>query len=518
MPGDGRDLNRLIAYFETLGHVGGSQTVPELLLALSHPEPLVRQAASTSLGRIADAGAVSGLLDSLHDPDPGVRQTAAWSLGQIGDWRATDGLLEALQDSHADIRRAAAWALGRLGDRRALPGLRAAHRDRDEGVRRAAVKASETFDGIHVHEVEAIPAGLSGIPLASHSRYRRRKRSPIASRLLDYGLRAGLVVLGLAVLGIVVILAITILNWNRSLGPGLVALETSGTEESVETPVGEPICGGPSVMMLLLVGSDAQSSDFSDGFADVIRIARVDFVASSVVLLAVPRDLWVPIPGLESHGIVNNRLKTAYTYGEAYDVPGGGPSLLAQTLALNFGLRAEHYVIITFAAFEKGIDAVGGVDVYLPERVESETPGGLAFPAGWQHMDGRTALSYARFRPDNSSDLGRIERQTHVIAALRDKVSTTSVLAVLPDLISSLQGSARTDLSPAEVSALMCLGRHIGSDDIRTLTIEGEMVISVIDEYGHERLLPNSEAIRRFVLAFSTGQSTFDGLPLDGQP
>jgi len=303
------------------------------------------------------------------------------------------------------------------------------------------------------------------------------------------------------------------------MGPELIALESSGTPVDVQpmsAPASEPICGGPPVMMLLIVGSDAHSSDFATGFADVIRIARIDFVSRSVALLAVPRDLWVPIPGLEDYGIVNNRIKTAYTYGQRYATPGGGPSLLAQTLAFNFGLQIDHYTIISFAAFEEGIDANGGVELYLSEPFEAS--GGVSFPAGWQLLDGKAALSYARFRPDNSSDLGRIERQTQVIAAIRDKVAGPQSLASLPDLVSLLQDSVLTDLSPADVSTLMCIGRQIDSDDIEAITIEGEMVVSMTDQYGYERLLPDSDAIRRLVLAFTEGQLSPSTSPLNQVP
>jgi LCP family protein required for cell wall assembly len=318
-----------------------------------------------------------------------------------------------------------------------------------------------------------------------------------------------LAVLGVSIVGVVIAAVAAVLSWNRSLGPELVTLEASEGAlpgDALPAPAGEPACGGPPVMMMLLVGSDAQSSDYAAGFADVIRIARIDFVSRSITLLAVPRDLWVPIPGLEAYGIAGNRIKTAYTYGNRYAVPGGGQSLLSQTLTLNFGLRADQYMIISFAAFEAGIDALGGIDVYLPEPVESQAPGEQGFPAGWQHMDGATALSYARFRPDNSSDLARIERQTQVIAAVRAKMFDAQNGANLTDLVAALQTSILTDLSPSEISSLVCLGRQVEAGDIQTVTIEGDRVIPAVDKYGHERLLPNSEAIRQLVRDFNSGR------------
>lgn len=453
------DQSRLAAYLESLGRLGDPQAVPALLFALRHPSPLIRQVAATSLGRIADAGAVPGLLQSLDDPEPKVQQAAAWALGQLRDKRRLPG---------QDVHRAAAQSLSALGD------------------------------GAYV-------APLRGRVGRAH----RRARSVLPAAL------------GAIAIGAVVALAAAVLIWNRSLGPKLVTLEAAGEAwpvDALPTPDGRPICGGPPVMMLLLAGSDSHASDYATGFADVIRMARIDFVSRSVVLLAVPRDLWVPIPGLEAYGIAGNRVKTAYTYGNRYAVPGGGPSLLAQTLTLNFGLRTDHYVIITFAAFEAGIDALGGIDVYLPEPVESQAPGERGFAAGWQHMDGATALSYARFRPDNSSDLARIDRQTQVITAVREKLFDASDQAGLAAVVASLQDSVLTDLSPSEISSLMCLGRQLETEDIRTVTIEGDMVTSAVDQYGYERLLPNSEAIRRLVRDFNSGRLASSNAPLTAEP
>lgn len=495
MPNDPPDQSQLAAYLESLGRLGDPQAVPALLFSLRHNNPLIRQVAATSLGHIADASAMPGLLESLRDPQPKVRQAAAWSLGQIGQGQAVDGLLKTLQDSHADTRRAAAWALGQLRDKRALPGLEAAERDPDQDVRRAAASSLSAISGARAQEADgSFIAPLQG-------RWRARARHRVGLMLLA--------ALGVIAVGGVIALAAAVLRWNRALGPELVTLETSegaSPADALPTPAGEPVCGGPSVMMLLVVGSDAHSSDYATGFADVIRVIRIDFVSRSVVLLAVPRDLWVPIPGLDAYGIAGNRIKTAYTYGNRYAVPGGGPSLLAQTLALNFGLHADHYVIISFAAFEAGIDALGGIDVYLPEPVESQAPGEQGFAAGWQHMDGETALSYARFRPDNSSDLARIERQTQVIAAVREKMFDAQNAATLPDLVASLQSSVLTDLSPSEISSLTCLGRLVEAGDIQAVTIAGEMVVSAVDEYGYERLLPNSEAVRQLVRDFNSGR------------
>ena len=216
-------------------------------------------------------------------------------------------------------------------------------------MRQAAGQALEMLKGVRVYPPRPVLAKPPGTSLVSMLPAQSAQKRDRLSLLIHYGLRVALITLGTLTVGLAVILSIVLLSWKRAMGPELISLESSGASVDVQpmsTPASEPSCGGPPVMTLLLVGSDAHSSDFATGFADVIRIARIDFVSHTVVLLAVPRDLWVPIPGLEDHGIVNNRIKTAYTYGQRYGTPGGGPSLLAQTLVLNFGLQVDHYVII----------------------------------------------------------------------------------------------------------------------------------------------------------------------------
>jgi LCP family protein required for cell wall assembly len=235
----------------------------------------------------------------------------------------------------------------------------------------------------------------------------------------------------------------------------------------------------------------------------VIRVIRVDFASPSAILLAIPRDLWVQIPGLEQHGIIENRIKTAYAYGNHYDVPGGGPSLLAQTLAQNFDLHPDHYVVVNFAAFEEGIDAIGGIDINVLEPLRDSLSGEEYFPAGW-HMDGETALRYARMRED-ITDLDRVERQTQAVMAIRERVLSPQVLPSLPGVVQSMRASILTDLSPSEISMLMCIGERIGPGAIRVMSIDATMVTSVIDPWGHEVLMPDYQAIAELTQAFNAG-------------
>jgi len=264
-------------------------------------------------------------------------------------------------------------------------------------------------------------------------------------------------------------------------------------------------------MYLLMVGSDDSTGDYTGGFADVIRVLRIDFVSPSATLLAIPRDLWVRIPGLEDYGIVENRIKTAYAYGNLYGAPGDGPSLLAQTLAEEFDLYVDHYVVVSFAAFEAGIDAIGGIDVDVPQPVASTFQPLPDFPAGLQHMDGKTALEYARIR-EETTDLYRIDRQTQIVMAIREKAFSPQVLPALPRLVETMRGSVLTDLTPAEISMLVCIGQKIEPDAIQTMKIDSSMVTRTVTALGppccREVLLPDYAAIDKLAQEFYTSGSS----------
>ena len=259
------------------------------------------------------------------------------------------------------------------------------------------------------------------------------------------------------------------------------ALQTTSTAVSVAHASPAPtitpnvgLCGAPPVMNILAIGTDARGDNYTYGLADVIRLVRVDFVTPKITVLEFPRDLWVEIPGISDNinGQDHEKLNQAYLYGNPgfgyTDDPARGPGLLAQTLILNFGAQIDHYAAVNMRTFEKVVNAVGGIDVTLPEAVDGRTPGDtdqrLLFPAGTHHLDGTRALQLARIRIEGV--FARAENQNRVLCALREKLLSPSVITKVPDLIRSFQGAIQTDLSPEQLSQLACIGTRMPSGNI----------------------------------------------------
>jgi LCP family protein required for cell wall assembly len=197
-----------------------------------------------------------------------------------------------------------------------------------------------------------------------------------------------------------------------------------------------------------------------------VRIARIDFVTPRVTVLGLPRDIYVEIPGISDHyGITHGKLNQSYFYGGPgmgyYDGPGGGPGLLARTIDQNFGLRADQYGAVNFQAFKRIVDAVGGIDLYLPTDVDGtpidkKTENMGYFYAGQRHFNGDQALRFSRIRK-RYNDFTRQDFQNMVLCALKEKVTRAEVLPKLPSIIDALLDNVKTDLSPKQISQLVCL-------------------------------------------------------------
>jgi LCP family protein required for cell wall assembly len=269
-------------------------------------------------------------------------------------------------------------------------------------------------------------------------------------------------------------------------------------------------CLGPQTLTIALLGIDDRASDYAMASrTDAIILARLDFNAQRVTLLSIPRDLYVPFPNGGYTGIEMGRINTAYLYGEVYGVPGGGPQQFKDTIAYNFGIPVDRFVLVNFEAFVQTVDAVGGVEVEVPaaiydDQFPDENDSGtmlFALDAGWQHFDGLTALRYARTRHQDD-DYHRNQRQQQVLLALRDKMLSPTVIPQLPTVINAMSGSVRTDLAPEEIAALLCASPQIDRAALTPLSIDANMVIPWITPDGGSVSIPDREAIAPVVSQF----------------
>jgi LCP family protein required for cell wall assembly len=223
----------------------------------------------------------------------------------------------------------------------------------------------------------------------------------------------------------------------------------------------------------------------------------------SAGMLSIPRDLWVTIPGYDEH----NRINTAHYYGDVYDYPGGGPALARDTVTWNLGVPIQFYIRVNFAAFEMAIDEVGGIEIYIPETIDDPLYPDEAYgydpffiEAGLHHLDGKTALKYARTRATFGGDFDRGRRQQQVIMAVRDQVVKLNQLPRLvsraPMLIDTLGDAVRTDLSLDQALQLAQLASEVDPANVVTAIIDHNHTSAVETPDGAQVLVANQEAIR----------------------
>ncbi len=150
---------------------------------------------------------------------------------------------------------------------------------------------------------------------------------------------------------------------------------------------------------------------------DTIMLLHVPSSGGPTVLVSVPRDSYVSIPG---HG--KNKINAAYAFG--------GPQLLIRTVEQATAVHIDAYVETGLAGYADLVDAVGGVRVCV-KRAINDAKAHIDVKAGCQQFDGATALGYARARySDPRGDLGRVERQRQVLAAIAGRTLSPSVLAL----------------------------------------------------------------------------------------
>lgn len=195
------------------------------------------------------------------------------------------------------------------------------------------------------------------------------------------------------------------------------------------------------VMHVMILGVDRREDDV--GRSDTMMVTAVDMDQKKAALLSVPRDTRVKIDG---YGY--EKINHAYAYG--------GHKLSQNAIENLLGVSIDHYILIDTKAFERIIDAIGGIDINVEKRMYYEDPwddnGGLVIDLypGEQHLDGPKAIQYVRYR-DGEGDIGRIGRQQHFIKAVLAKVISPEMLPRLPKLVEEVSSAIKTDMSLAEL-------------------------------------------------------------------
>ena len=209
--------------------------------------------------------------------------------------------------------------------------------------------------------------------------------------------------------------------------------------------------------------------DDGNGGSDTNILVSVDTETGYIYGVSIPRDTKAHINGK------NHKINFAYN--------SGGMELMAQTVSEQLGLPVDYTVLVDLRAFQALVDAIGGVDFYIPVNMDYDDPYqslSIHFSKGMRHLTGSEALKVVRFRHNNdgtgygSEDIGRMQTQQDFLKAVAKQTLTVSNLTKLDSFCKIFQQYVETDLT---VGNLVWLGGEaigMGAENIDFSTLPGE--------------------------------------------
>lgn len=209
---------------------------------------------------------------------------------------------------------------------------------------------------------------------------------------------------------------------------------------------------------------------------DTVMLLSIDTKEKRVALLSLPRDLLVPLPDTPNTVKIN----TLYQYGlRSRD----GADLVKQSVGTITGLPIHYFATIDFDGFEQVIDTLGGIQIDVVRDIyDTRYPGKnysyetFELKQGWQKLDGKTALKYARVRHgDPEGDFGRAKRQQQILQAVRDRAWSLPTFLnpiTLTRLLESLGDSVDTDITPEAARSLLTLAETIDTKEVSTVVVD----------------------------------------------
>jgi polyisoprenyl-teichoic acid--peptidoglycan teichoic acid transferase len=259
---------------------------------------------------------------------------------------------------------------------------------------------------------------------------------------------------------------------------------------------------------ILVAGYSADDAGHAGGqLTDSIMILSVNPTDKSAVIISVPRDLYVNIPG---YGY--SKINAAYEYGKNSNFSGdgyasGGMGLLEKTLTEDFGVTFNYSTLINYTAFKDAVNAVGGVkvDIQSPNARGLYDPNAnLKLPNGTANLNGQQALDLARARGEGygsygftRGDFDRTAHQQMLLLALKDKASSAGVISnplKIGSLADALGNNVKTDMTVGEIETLYSKVKDIQDSNIKSVTlnnVNGKDLLASYQTYnGQSALIP----------------------------
>jgi LCP family protein required for cell wall assembly len=287
-----------------------------------------------------------------------------------------------------------------------------------------------------------------------------------------------------------------------------------------------PTWDGGSRVNVLFIGVDARDINEAAPRSDTMILFTIDPVSKTAGMLSIPRDMWVNIPG-SGYG----RINTAYSIGAGAKLPGGGPGLAMKTVSQFLGVPVDYYAQVDFNTFVQMIDTIGGIDVWVKERLVLDPVGSgmdkVVITPGYRHLVGWKALAYARIRKTEGGggDVDRAGRQQDVIFAIMEKVFSPdyfpTFITQASGLYNQMATGIHTNLSFEDGLRLAVLLQGISRENIKNGVINYDMVTmdnTILDGQNASVFKPKPAEIRILRDEIFTSSGALSALAGGGDP
>lgn len=271
----------------------------------------------------------------------------------------------------------------------------------------------------------------------------------------------------------------------------------------IPTAPAVPLLNDNGRFTVLIMGLDRRTGETYISRTDTMMVMSLDPQSQRAVVLSIPRDLYVDIPGYR-----RERINTAFVLGALANGELGGAQLAMETVRRNLGVKVDHYLLVDFDAVTNIIDKVGGVVVDVPFVINDPLYPDMNYGydplyinAGVQRMNGELALKYMRTR-HGDSDFGRARRQQQLLFAFRDQVLANGLSGMLqrgPAILAEVRGGIFTDLSANELLAVAETAASIAGDNVETAVLDYDYVYSYTTPSGASVLILRTEPVAALI-------------------
>lgn len=232
----------------------------------------------------------------------------------------------------------------------------------------------------------------------------------------------------------------------------------------------------PGRTNVLVLGIDRAPEGTDASRSDTNILVTYHPIKPYMGMLSIPRDLWVPIPG-----VGENRINTAHFFAESAQ-PGSGPQATLDTIRENFGIQVKYYLRVRFDGLIDLIDALGGLDIELEKPM-------AGYKAGKHHLDGEQALAFVRDR-SGTDDFFRMNQGQFFLTEVLEQLLSPVSWSRLPGVLRAWNQSIDTNLPLWQWPRMAIALLRVGPTGIDNRVISREMVTPTTTSDGAQILLP----------------------------